>query len=72
MEGLTLELRIDELRKQHGINWAELARRSGVDKSMLTLIKNGQKRTLTPLQEKKLAKAFNVTILELYTENVKW
>lgn len=67
-----LELRINELRIQQGISWAELARRSGVDKSMLSLIKNGQKRTLTPVQKEKLSKAFGVPIAELYTEKVIW
>lgn len=68
----SIELRIDELREKLGITWAELSRRSGIDKSMLSLIKNGQKRTLTPVQEEKLAKAFGVDVSELYTEKVKW
>jgi transcriptional regulator with XRE-family HTH domain len=67
-----IELRINELREQQGISWAELSRRSGVDKSMLSLIKNGQKRTLTLIQEEKLAKAFGISISELYTEKINW
>ncbi|WP_352230916.1 helix-turn-helix transcriptional regulator [Pelosinus sp. IPA-1] len=63
---------MDELRKKHCITWAELARRSGIDKSMLSLIKNGQKRTLTTVQERKLAMAFGVAVAELYTEKVNW
>lgn len=69
---IIVELRINELRQQQEITWAELARRSGIDKSMLSLIKNGQKRTLTSKQEEKLAKGLRVEISELYTEKINW
>jgi len=39
---------------------------------MLSLIKNGQKRTLSPMQVEKFAKAFGVAISELYTEKIIW
>jgi DNA-binding Xre family transcriptional regulator len=67
-----LELKIDELIKQQGITWAELSRRSGISKGVLSQIKNGQKRTLNPDYERELALALNVTVAELYTEKVNW
>lgn len=67
-----LELRVAELVKLQGITWAELSRRSGIGKGTLSEIKNGQKRTLSADQARKLSAALNVEIAELYTETVEW
>jgi transcriptional regulator with XRE-family HTH domain len=69
---LFIELKVAALIKEHGISWAELSRRSGISKKMLSEIKNGQIRRLNYTYERKLAKAFGVTIPELYTEKISW
>lgn len=71
MELVCIELRVDELLQQAGITWAELARRTGMSKSVLSGIKNGQKRTLNHDHELKLANEFGVEIQELYKEKIE-
>ena len=67
-----IELRVEELRKKLGITWAELSKGTGISKSVLSEIKNGQKRTLNHDHEVKLAKFFGVAISALYIEKILW
>lgn len=64
-----LELRVEELRNQKGWSLSELAKRSGVSKSVLSDIKRRTKTTLNYQQEIKLSQCFGVEITELYTES---
>lgn len=70
--GLFIELRVEELRKQHGLTLSQLSELSGVSKTVLSEIKLKIKRSLNNRQEEGLARAFNCKVEELYKEKVNW
>lgn len=66
-----LELLVEELRIKNNLTLAELAKLSGVSRSTLGEIKLRVKTTLSHKQEIGLAKAFGITVKELYREELK-
>lgn len=61
-------LRVEKLRQERGWTLVELAKKSGVSKSVLSEIRIGIKTTLNSKQEKGLSQAFEILSKELYCE----
>jgi len=64
---VTMRLNVEALialRERSGLSKAELADRSGVDRTLITRLENGERRA-TPAVMLKLAKGLNVSLLAI-------